>query len=202
MARINPKSISKREDISPYSLDECTVVSTRKIRSADRSGKKGIARENGTGCVQADPAGGMTWRVDDRNRVASQGEFHFIMEMFVCSKIESGLVHRVNQDRRLRNPFDFRDPSRVINMSMGDEDVADLKLEGGDFPHDSKDLIPGINDHPFAGFLAPQEIAVRLVWAYDKLPQHMAVFSFQAKKDSAKDKGMQALVKNGMRKNQ
>lgn len=97
------------------------MASSGKIRSTDRSGKKGVSREHSARCYETHPTGGMSGRVNDRQGVSAHLNLHTLLKGSIRRHTKRGCVMRVNEDRRFGDPFHFRRPSNVVNMAVGDE---------------------------------------------------------------------------------
>jgi len=178
MSRVHVGVVTKRKQDGPYGSDQRGMVATRQVRASNRSGEQRVADEQvlddrraGTAHLEADPAWTMTGRVkraclavaewDDlarrvehvhrRRRIHAKAEHLAHLDGTLVEK----QVVTVEVDGDANRPLSSADAGHVIDVRMGEQNVADRKCLPVRQCEQAGDLISRIDQHGVTGALAP-----------------------------------------------
>ena len=103
--------------------------------------------------------------------------------------LEQGKVVFVEKDGGAGEGLEFERATDVVDVGVGDENLLELEAEGGEAAVDAGDLVAGIDDDGFAGFLVAQDGAVALERADGKgLEDHGFIVGLEIEAAGANEK--------------
>ena len=178
VAREHLRIVAERKEDPADRIDQGRVIATGQISAADRSRKQGIADEERlagrppSSNLQADAARAVSRRVVRPHLVGPEGDHlsrrieNVDRRRRLDAQSEQGpLAHRLlvekqivamEVDRRAQRPFRSRDAGDVIDVSVGQQDVAKAQRLTLREHQQLLDLVTGIDQHRLAGFLAAE----------------------------------------------
>jgi hypothetical protein len=78
----------------------------------------------------------------------------------------------MDEDRGLGDPAEFADPSYVVHMGVGDQDVDYFQTAPGNLLYDAEGFRPGIDHQPFPASGMAQDVAIGLKGPHRYFSQH------------------------------
>jgi hypothetical protein len=178
--RDDPGLVGEREQAALDGLDDLLAVASRQVSAANAACEESVAGEDHfeRGEMKADGALGVTRGVKDLGWVGIEAYAEAVREGLIgrsCFRRldtdpgcllghdpEQGKVVFVEKNGRAGEGFKFERSADVIDVGVGDEDLLESEAEGGEAAMDAGDLIAGVDDDGFAGFLVGEDGAVAL----------------------------------------
>jgi len=163
MARI--KTGLRRQDNDPFldGTDEGVEVSAGKIGPSRISHKQGVPGEKAVADIEADGTGRMAGGVNHFDVKAAHGQDIPVMEADIDDQALCFIKGLIRNMHGRGNLVVSRQGSIAVDMvpvAVGIDDIPGKDFIVIDHLNDSFIFSAGINDHPFPGFRAGQDIGV------------------------------------------
>jgi hypothetical protein len=167
-------------------VDDLLGIAPGQVSAPDASGEEGVSgQDHFQRCeMKTNRALGMSGGVEYLGRVAFQTYAATVGECLVGRRgvwsfdaeprrlrrhdLQEGQVVFVKEDGGAREGFELERTANMIDMGVGDEDLLEGEAERGEATVNAADLIAGVDDDGFTGFLIAQDGAVALQWADGK----------------------------------
>ena len=178
MSRVHAGVVTKRKQDGSNGGDQRCVVATRQVRASNRTRKQRVADEQvlddrraSAPHLEADPAWTMTWSMKRaRFAVAERDDLARRVELVHCRRrIHAKTEHLAHLDCTVvkkqvvavevhgdaKHPLCGADAGHVIDVSMGEQNVADRQRLPVRICEQTGNLISRIDQHGFTRALAP-----------------------------------------------